>query len=234
MNRLTQYLPHLIALSASSPFWNGFDTGLAAARIKIFEELPNAGIPYFFKNWEKYSQLVEHLIKTNSIDTVRDIWWDVRPHPIFGTLEVRVCDAMPTLKENMLLTTIIYLLIVKFSKDYDNGRKEYCCPERWILEENKWRAARYGIQGQIIIDEKGNMNGLRNEIEHLYQELLEHSEKDDLVYAQKYLSFLPEILTAGPSYLRQRNWARQRPGDYKFIIDNLLKETRENRLLNNA
>jgi len=234
MNRLTKYLPHLIALSASSPFWNGFDTGLATSRIKIFEELPNAGIPYFFKNWEKYSQLVEHLIKTNSIDTVRDIWWDIRPHPIFGTLEVRVCDAMPTLKENMLLTTIIYLLILKFSEDYDNGIEEVCCPERWILEENKWRAARYGIQGKIIIDEEGNMKGLREDIERLYQDLLNYTEKVDIAYTRKYLSLLPEILKVGPSYLRQRTWARRRPGDYKFIIDNLLNETRENRLINDA
>ncbi len=123
MNRLTPYLPHLISLSASSPFWSGFDTGLATTRIKIFEELPNAGIPYYFKNWKMYSQLVEKLIKSNSIDTVRDLWWDIRPHPIFGTIEVRVCDAMPTLKENLALTALIYLLVRKFADEFElNGK----------------------------------------------------------------------------------------------------------------
>ncbi|MFZ0390583.1 MAG: YbdK family carboxylate-amine ligase, partial [Calditrichia bacterium] len=88
MNRLTEYLPCFIALSASSPFWNGFDTGMATSRIKIFEELPNAGIPYYFEDWKSYSEMVEILIRTNSISTVRDLWWDIRPHPIFGTIEV--------------------------------------------------------------------------------------------------------------------------------------------------
>jgi carboxylate-amine ligase len=231
MNKLTTFLPHLIALSASSPFWNGFDTGLATSRIKVFEELPNAGIPYYITNWKKYSELVENLIKTNSIDTVRDIWWDIRPHPIFGTVEVRVCDAMPTLKENLALTALIYLLVVKFSQEFNkNGKMSRL--DRWILEENKWRAARYGIQGEIILNSRGKTRKIKEALQELYEEMLAFSETPNLKYLQNYLSIIPEILKKGPSYYRQRQWARYRPGDYKYIINNLLKETRDNVLLN--
>jgi carboxylate-amine ligase len=227
MNRMTNYIPHLIALSASSPFWNGFDTGLADTRIKIFEELPNAGIPYYFKNWKMYSELVENLIKSNSIDTVRDLWWDIRPHPIFGTLEVRVCDAMPTLKENMALTALIYLLVIKFSQEFEtNGKLSRM--ERWILEENKWRAARYGIQGEFIDGKKGKTRKIRDTLLELYEELNRFSNKRPLKEARHYLAVIPEMLSKGPSYQRQRQWARQRPGDYKYIIDNLLQETGQN------
>ena len=233
MNRMTNYLPHLIALSASSPFWNGFDTGLATTRIKIFEELPNAGIPYYFKNWKNYSALVENLIKTNSIDTVRDIWWDIRPHPIFGTLEVRACDAMPTLKENLAITALVYLLAVKFGEEYEGNGKMYRM-DRWILEENKWRATRYGIQGQFLQDVKGKTIGINESLMNLYEEVLAFSMKKEYQANQEYLTVIPEILSKGPSYLRQRQWTHKRPGDYKYIVDNLLRETRENVLLNGS
>ncbi len=234
MNRFLPYLPHLIALSASSPFWNGFDTGLATTRIKIFEELPNAGIPYYIEGWENYSKLVEKLIRTNSIDTVRDIWWDVRPHPIFGTVEVRVCDAMPTMKENMALTTMIYLLVEKFIREKTLPDQEKFFPARWILEENKWRAARYGIYGQIIVNENGETRLLKEEIQQLFEDLTQFAERIDQKEAADFLSPIPEILQKGPSYLRQRNWIQKRPGDYKFIIDNMLKETKEDRILNGS
>ncbi len=230
MNRMTNYLPHLIALSASSPFWNGFDTGLATTRIKIFEELPNAGIPYYFRNWKMYSQLVENLIKSNSIDTVRDLWWDIRPHPIFGTLEVRVCDAMPTLKENMALTALIYILAVKFAEEFKSDGK-LSRLERWILEENKWRAARYGIHGEFIVGKKGKTRKIRDALLELYEDANAFSSEDRLLEAREYISVIPEILEKGPSYARQRQWAKKRPGDYKYIINNLLNETRENRFI---
>lgn len=227
MNRLTWYLPHLIALSASSPFWNGFDTGLATTRIKIFEELPNAGIPFYFENWASYSDLVHQLIRTNSIDTVRDIWWDIRPHPIFGTLEIRICDSMPTLKENLGLTTLIFLLVARLEQEFLTNRKIPDVP-RWILEENKWRAARYGIQGEIILNNRGETSLIKNEIKSLYSELVEFCGKFNSNGIVEYLDVIPEIMEIGPSYLRQREWTIQKPGDYKFIVNNLLEENRKN------
>ncbi|GAB4379992.1 MAG: glutamate--cysteine ligase [Calditrichia bacterium] len=233
MHRLTQYIPHLIALSASSPFWNGYDTGLAASRIKIFEELPNAGIPYYFPDWKSYSRLVKNLILTNSIDTVRDIWWDIRPHPIFGTVEIRVCDAMPTVKENMALTTLIYLLVLKFGREFDENHRIAPTP-RWILEENKWRAARYGIRGNIILNETGETQHITEAICKMYEDLLKFIDNIDLGYTKKYIELIPELIRKGPSYLRQRQWYRKRPGDYKFIVDNLQRETHEDRLLDDV
>jgi carboxylate-amine ligase len=230
MNRLTNYIPHLIALSASSPFWNGFDTGLATSRIKIFEELPNAGIPYYFKNWNMYSNLVETLITSNSIDTVRDLWWDIRPHPIFGTIEVRVCDAMPTLKENLAITSLIYLLVSKFGEEYNtNGKNPRL--ERWILAENKWRASRYGIQGEIIKNKKGQTEKLKDALYQLYEELLQFSNNSRFKEAQTYLAVIPEILKRGPSYSRQREWSRECPGDYRCIAERLIKEAELNDFL---
>jgi carboxylate-amine ligase len=233
MNKLTWYLPHFIALSSSSPFWNGFDTGLATTRIKIFEELPNAGIPYYFKDWASYSDLVDQLIRTNSIDTVRDIWWDIRPHPIFGTLEIRICDAMPTLKENLAITTLIYLLVIKLEMEYHKISEIPKTP-RWILEENKWRAARYGIQGEIILNNGVETRSIKEEIIDLYQELTALSVEQKIDQISEYLEVIPELIDIGPSYFRQRQWALQKPGDYKFIVDNLLKENQENRFFNNS
>ncbi len=230
MSHLTHYIPHFIALSASSPFWNGFDTGLATSRIKIFEELPNAGIPYYFQNWEEYHELLRNLIRTNSIDTVRDIWWDIRPHPIFGTLEIRVCDAMPTVKENMALSSLIYLLVRKYSQDYEENKPRNQLP-RWILEENKWRAVRYGLQAQIISNEAGETESLRESIEKTYQEMVEFAVQENIADAATYLAVIPEILEVGPSYVRQKNWIQRRPGDYKHIVDNLLIELHENRFI---
>jgi carboxylate-amine ligase len=134
---------------------------------------------------------------------------------------------MPTLKENMALTALIYLLVVKFSQEFEtNGKLSRM--ERWILEENKWRAARYGIQGEFINGKKGKTHKIRDTLLELYDELNGFSGKQSLKEAQNYLSVIPEILSKGPSYQRQRQWARQRPGDYKYIIDNLLQETRQN------
>src|SRR5205807_8308225 len=99
VNALTAYIPHLLALSASSPYWIGRDTGLASARSKVFEGLPTAGLPYQLSGWQDFERFMETLISARTIDTVREVWWDIRPHPNFGTVELRICDGLPTLRE---------------------------------------------------------------------------------------------------------------------------------------
>lgn len=230
MNRLNQYLPYLIALSASSPFWNGFETGLASTRIKIFEELPNAGLPYYFADWNNYAELISNLIKSKSIDTIRDVWWDVRPHPVFGTIEVRVCDAMPTLKENLALTTLIYLLVHKFGKEFRENDTRTLAP-RWMVSENKWRASRYGLEGQLIINDEGETESIKVLTQKLKQEMVAYALDNEMEDVIPYLVTIDEILKKGPSYLRQREWRRKKPGDYKYIVDQLKRELSENRLL---
>ena len=97
VHHLEPWLPHLLALTASSPFWEGRDTGLASTRIKIFESLPTAGLPYRHLDWHEFEQLLKALIRAQTVESIREIWWDVRPHPHFGTVEVRICDMPPTL-----------------------------------------------------------------------------------------------------------------------------------------
>src|SRR3712207_9142704 len=94
LNALTQYVPHFLALSASSPFWVGCDTGLASARSKVFEGMPTAGLPYQLSGWDEFETYMETLISTRAIESVREVWWDIRPHPNFGTVELRICDGL--------------------------------------------------------------------------------------------------------------------------------------------
>ena len=95
--RPVQYIPHFLALSASSPYWMGCDTGLASSRTKVFEGLPTAGLPYQLSGWDEFEQFMDTLISTHAIETIREVWWDIRPHPDFGTVELRICDGLPTM-----------------------------------------------------------------------------------------------------------------------------------------
>ena len=140
---------------------------------------------------------------------------------------------MPTLKENLALSALVYLLAIKFGEEYESNGKMHRM-DRWVLEENKWRATRYGIQGEFLNGTKGETISIKTSLMELYQEVLKFSDKKKYQSARDYLMVIPEILTKGPSYLRQRQWTLKRPGDYKYIVDNLLRETRENVLLNGS
>jgi carboxylate-amine ligase len=125
---------------------------------------------------------------------------------------------------------MIYLLALKFCQEFEkNGKNPRL--ERWILAENKWRAARYGIQGEIILNKRGTTRKLKEALEELYEELLEFSNTPAYEETRPYLSVIPEIINKGSSSFRQREWTRHRPGDYKYIINNLLEETRKNEFL---
>jgi len=158
-NSLTTFLPHLLALSASSPFWQNEDTGLASVRVKIFESLPAAGLPYRMINWGEFQRFMNTLMHAGAIESIREIWWDVRPHPIFGTIEVRIADALPTVRETIALAALIQCLVARLSDLYDCG--EYLPMNRhWIVAENKWRAARYADRAEVIADDSGELRGL--------------------------------------------------------------------------
>jgi carboxylate-amine ligase len=158
-NSLTTFLPHLLALSASSPYWHGEDTGLASVRVKIFESLPAAGLPYRMINWGEFQRFMNTLINAGAIESIREIWWDVRPHPVFGTIEVRIADALPTVRETMALAALVQCLITRLSDLYDHG--EYLPLNRhWIVAENKWRAARYADHALVIADDTGELRRL--------------------------------------------------------------------------
>ncbi len=223
-NSLSTFIPHLLALSASSPFFDAADSGLASTRVKIFETLPTAGLPYRLINWAEFQRFMITLVNAKAIESVRDVWWDIRPHPGFGTVELRVCDGLPTLDEVFALTAFIQALVVWLGEQYDEG--QYLPVHRhWIIRENKWRAARWSIDSEIITDEEGALQPLTEAIDELLQTLATVSKRlgsyDDMMQVQ-------EIMKVGPSYKRQRKIFEE-TGDYKKVIEAVVQELRENK-----
>ena len=222
-NGLTTYLPHLLALSASSPFFNDADTGLASCRSKIFESLPTAGLPYRLLDWAEFQRLMITLVSAKAIESIREIWWDVRPHPNFGTIEVRICDGLPTLDEVMAVTALIQTLVVWLGNQYDEG--EYLPLHRhWIVRENKWRAARWATDAEIIVDEDGNLERLDESLARLVEAVTPVAKQ---LGSHVELQGVGAMLRTGLSYRRQRR-IYDETGDYAEVMKALVREFREN------
>ena len=222
-NGLTTYLPHLLALSASSPFFNDADTGLASCRSKIFESLPTAGLPYRLLNWAEFQRLMITLVSAKAIESIREIWWDVRPHPNFGTIEVRICDGLPTLDEVMAVTALIQALVVWLGDKYDEGM--YMPLHRhWIVRENKWRAARWSTEAEIIVDEDGNLERLDESLGALVEEVTPVAKR---LGGDAELQGVGAMLGTGLSYRRQRR-VYEAAGDYTAVMKALVREFRQN------
>ena len=223
-NHLEPWLPHLLALSASSPFWEGKDTGLASCRSKIFETLPTAGLPYRHESWEDFEQLVGALVRSEGIESIREIWWDVRPHPGFGTVEVRVCDALPTLGETVAIAALVQALIVHLQVRIAAGSTLPILHPR-IVTENKWRAARYSMEGTTIVDEDGACEPIGETMEKLLEELAPVFER---LGSSGQVPVLSEMVRGRLSYARQRAVFEQ-AGSTEAVVDALIREGEENR-----
>jgi len=222
-NGLTTYLPHLLALSASSPFFNDADTGLASCRSKIFESLPTAGLPYRLLNWAEFQRLMITLVSAKAIESIREIWWDVRPHPGFGTIEVRICDGLPTLDEVIAVTALIQALVVWLGDQYDEGM--YLPLHRhWIVRENKWRAARWSTEAEIIVDEDGNLERLDESLARLVEAVTPVAIR---LGSDAELQGVGRMLGKDLSYRRQRR-IYEETGDYTAVMKALVREFREN------
>lgn len=200
MNALTSYLPHFLALSASSPFWNGFDTGLASIRSKVFESLPGGGIPYRQRNWASFQSMLNVFMKSGTIQSIQEVWWDIRPHIKYGTIEVRVCDAMPSIWELLGVVAFIQSLVGWCDDLYERGIF-LDLPRHWVIEENKWRAARWGLNCRLITDDKGSQLHIRTILEELIEELIPVARRLDCM---DYLLRINEILKTRGSVFRQR------------------------------
>jgi glutamate---cysteine ligase / carboxylate-amine ligase len=148
-DRILQHLPILLALSVNSPFWQGRKTGLHSQRSKIMETLPTAGLPPLMRNWSEYIWLLNNMIETGFITTIREIWWDVRPHHNFGTVEVRICDMPPSLEDVLGLTALIQCLVYDLSEEIDRGTYQFDC-HPFLIRQNKWRACRYGMDAKLV------------------------------------------------------------------------------------
>jgi carboxylate-amine ligase len=223
VNALTAYIPHFLALSASSPYWVGADTGLASARSKVFEGLPTAGVPYQLSGWEDFEEFMSTLISADTISSVREVWWDVRPHPQFGTVELRICDGLPTLFEISWAAALSQCLVEMLNGQLDRGYV-LPVPKGWTVRENKWRAARYGIDADLIVDDAGGTRPLRDMVVELVDELVPIGER--LGCATELLR-VKDVLEVGPSYLRQRACAEASSGDLRAVVDGLLDEMKQ-------
>jgi carboxylate-amine ligase len=223
VNALTQYLPHFLALSASSPYWAGCDTGLASARTKVFEGMPTGGLPHLLADWAEFEEYMATLIRAGAIESVREVWWDVRPHPEFGTVELRVCDGLPTLDEIGAVAALAQCLVEQFDTQLDRGYT-LPTPVEWVLRENKWRAVRYGLDADIVVDEKGTVRPVRQEVTDLVEELAPTARR---LGCEAELADVRRVLAAGASYQRQRAVAAAHEGDLRAVVDSLLAELRD-------
>ncbi|MCZ2822367.1 glutamate--cysteine ligase [Modestobacter sp. VKM Ac-2977] len=223
VNALTQYVPHFLALSASSPYWAGCDTGLASSRTKVFEAMPTAGLPYQLADWGEFEEYMGTLIDARAIESVREVWWDIRPHPDFGTVELRICDGLPTLDEIGAVAALAQCLVEQFDTQLDRGYT-LPSPADWVVRENKWRAVRYGLDAEIVVDEQGTLRPVREAIADVVEELLPTARK---LGCEDELLDVRRVLDAGASYQRQRAVAAAHDGELPPVVDSLLAELRD-------
>lgn len=218
-NALNSYIPHFLALSASSPYWGGFDTGMASSRSKVFECLPTAGLPYQMAGWSEFEEFMGTFIAAQAITSIREVWWDIRPHPDFGTVELRVCDGIPTMGEVAALAAMAQSLVEWMDTRLDAG-ETLLVPREWVVKQNKWKASRHGLDADHIADDRGTRVPLREAIVELV---------DTLAPTAARLGCLDELaanlraLDHGPSYRRQRAVV-EAGGTLVDVVDALVAE----------
>jgi carboxylate-amine ligase len=169
-DRIMRYLPILLALSANSPWWENRVTGLRSHRAKIMEGLPTAGLPPLMRNWSEYIWLVRHMIETGFIHTIREIWWDVRPHHNFGTVEVRMCDIPGNLEDSLALAALTQCLVKALSDEIDRGTYQHDC-HPMMVRQNKWRACRFGLEAELVDETTFEPRDVRSMIRRLVDDL---------------------------------------------------------------
>ncbi len=165
INELTRHLPLFLALSSSSPFFEGDDSGMASARSLVFESLPTAGLPPQIAEWSDFERFMDTLIETKCIDTVREVWWDVRPHPDFGTVELRMCDAIPTLGETIAVAGLAQTLVA-WCLDRIAADDMPAPPTEWSVKQNRWLAARSGLDAHFIVEHAGPLSAADAALPH--------------------------------------------------------------------
>jgi carboxylate-amine ligase len=220
MNHARYFVPHMLALSTNSPFWLGMNTGLKSYRCKVFDKFPRTNIPDYFPSWGEYENFIKLLIKTNCIDNAKKIWWDIRPHPFFNTIEFRVCDIPMRLDETIALAALIQATVAKLYKLY-SANQGFRLYRRALLMENKWRAARYGLDGMMIDFGKQKEVPARD----LVREYLDFvDDVVDELDSREEINYIHEMLERGSGADRQlRVYAET--GDLKKVVDYIIEET---------
>ncbi len=220
MNHARYFVPHLLALSTNSPFWLGMETGLKSYRCKVFDKFPRTNMPDYFPSWGEYENYIKLLIKTNSIDNAKKIWWDIRPHPFFTTLEFRVCDIPMRVDETIALAALIQATVAKLYKLYESNQG-FRLYRRSLLMENKWRAARYGIDGKLI-DFGKQMEVPERDLIEEYLAFVD--DVLDELGSREEVEYIREIMKNGTGADRQLQVYRE-TGDMKAVVDYIIEET---------
>ena len=222
MNQARYFLPHIYALSVNSPFWVGHNTGLKGYRLKVFERFPRTGIPDAFESLSEYEDYCKLLVKTGCVDNAKKIWWDIRLHPFFDTLEVRVCDAQSRVDDTLAIAALIQAVVAKLHKLLHQNIT-FRVYRRRLLDENRWRASRYGIDGKLIdfgreteVDARSLLNEL---LEFVSTEVNELGSENEMAHIER-------IMREGTGADRQLGvWERTQ--DMKGVVDQIVAETYE-------
>ena len=220
MNAARYFLPHILALSTNSPFWLGMDTGLKSYRCKVFDKFPRTNIPDYFPSWGEYETFVNLLVKTNCIDNAKKIWWDLRPHPHFTTLEFRICDIPMRAQETISIAALIQATVAKLYKLHaaNTGFRLY---RRALIMENKWRALRYGLEGKLIDFGKGTEVPLRTLI---YEYLHLIDDVVDELGSREEINYIHQMIEMGSGADRQLAVFKE-TGDLVKVVDYIISET---------
>ncbi len=221
MNSLRYFLPHILALSTNSPFWMGMETGYKSYRAKVFEAFPRTNLPDFFADYSEFESYVNLLIKTNCIDNAKKIWWDIRPHPFFDTVEVRVCDIPMRAEESVAIAALIQATAAKLYKLHACNQ-DYRQYSRALLMENKFRAVRYGLEGKLI--DFGKQEEI-SECDLIEEYLTFVDDVVDELGSRSAIEYIRTMLREGSGADRQlRVW--RETGDLKQVVDYMAEETR--------
>ena len=223
MNGARYFLPHILALSTSSPFWLGMETGLKSYRCKVFDKFPRTNIPDLFESWSEFENYVNLLVRTNCIDNAKKIWWDIRPHPHFPTLEFRICDMPLRVEETIAIAALCQAVIGKLYKLHEQNLsfRHYT---RALIMENKWRAARYGLDGKLIDFGKQKEVPVRDLIVEILDFVGDTAEELGSARELSYIRHMLEHGTAADRALRVFNETH----DLKAVVDYMISETEAN------
>lgn len=222
INFLVQYLPHLLALSSNSPFWQGVDTGLASSRAALYRLLPHAGVPRFFGTWKEFRTYCQVMTDCKALRSFKDIYWDIRPRPDFGTIEFRICDMPPSLAIALGLVALTHCLTISVLRLLSEKPKlvRGNLKRNWIAGENKWLATRYGLEAMYIRTPAGKRRLLSHDLKDLLERLKPIAEETG---AKPFLAVFQPLDKFETGAARQRRVYKE-TGNWKAIIDDLVTQ----------
>lgn len=226
-NELLYDLGLLLACSTSSPFWQGEVTGLSSSRVTVFEAMPTGGMPQLVHDWDEFCRLVETLQRAHAITSLKDLWWDLRPSPRYGTLEIRVCDGLATLRETAMIVALSQALARQAGERVASGRGR-TFPPAWRIRENKWRASRHGLDADLVVENDGTTRPAR---EHL-RETVARLESDGYFRGNEaYLPALRALAAGAPTSAERQRAVFERSGSFLAVTEALAEEFEEDVLV---